>query len=164
MDTFGREYERIIDLTGNRRIAESELSDRQERREKLDIHPLGSGACAGYLARWTQAQANFVDTPRSATTESHELVIEVMRARGYPVDNFEQRAADVSVDHPDVVENYRSAHAISMSSDPSTEELRQAMLNYRALFADLLQLEDEPRVVPTSVLDLREEERPLRYR
>ena len=94
-----------------------------------------------YAERWTQAQRRFVDAPASAVAEADELVAEVMRERGYPVDDFEQRTADVSVDHPETVEHYRAAHAISVASaaqHADTEDLRQAMVHFRALFDDLL--------------------------
>jgi hypothetical protein len=142
-DQFGPEYERTVTETGDRRAAESELRERTARREKLDIVPLEPAARERYLAAWHRTQALFVDSPVEATREADRLIIEVMRDRGYPVDDFEQRAADVSVDHPQVVEDYRAARAISASNDrgeASTEDLRQALVHYRSLFEELLDL------------------------
>ena len=140
---FGPEYDRTLDRTaGDRRAAESELAEREKRREQLEIRPLSAAARDRYSGSWREVQALFVDEPRTAVRDADQLVISVMRERGYPMDDFEQRAADVSVDHPDVVENYRAAHRISEASergDATTEDLRQAMRHYRALFEDLLE-------------------------
>jgi hypothetical protein len=138
---FGPEYERTVDEVGSRRKAESELSDREKRREELDIRPLAPGARDRFADRWRTVQERFVDNPNSALNEAHVLVVEVMRERGYPTEDFEQRAADVSVDHPHVVENYRSAYAITERSDADTEDQRKAMVHYRALFDELLETE-----------------------
>jgi hypothetical protein len=136
---FGPEYDRTVDEAGSRRKAESDLSDREKRREELDIRPLAPGTRDRFADRWRTVQERFVDDPGGALNEAHVLVVEVMRERGYPTDDFEQRAADVSVDHPHVVENYRSAYAISERSDADTEEQRKAMVHYRALFDELLE-------------------------
>ena len=140
---FGPEYGRTLQETGDRREAEAELQERRERRQQLDIRPLEPGARDRYADRWQAAQRHFVDQPEPAVGEADSLVMEVMRDRGYPVaDDFEQRAADVSVDHPRVVEHYRAAHAISIRAtggEASTEDLRQAMVHFRALFEDLLE-------------------------
>ena len=139
---FGREYDREIERRGDRREAESELQERFSRHQDLDIRELDPAARREYAARWRQAQANFVDQPAVAIAEADALVIEVMRDRGYPTGgDFEQRAADVSVDHPDVVEHYRAAHGISQRATEGgagTEDLRQAMVHFRALFDELL--------------------------
>ena len=139
---FGPEYERLVDDRGDRREAESELQERFTRRQKFDIRELDPAAREDYAARWKQAQGTFVDQPAAAIAEADALVIEVMRDRGYPVaTEFEQRAADVSVDHPEVVEHYRAAHGISQRAtggQAGTEDLRQAMVHFRALFAELL--------------------------
>ena len=139
---FGPEYERTIAETGDRRAAESELAERRERRAKLEIRELDPDARDRYAERWRAAQRNFVDQPSGAVAEADRLVTEVMRERGYPVeDDFERRAADVSVDHPVVVENYRAAHTISsraVDGEASTEDLRQALVHFRALFSELL--------------------------
>jgi len=140
---FGPEYERTVEERGgDRRQAEAELQERRQRREQFEIRELDAGARDRYVERWRAAQRRFVDEPAPAVGEADALVIEVMRERGYPVaDEFEQRAADVSVDHPEVVEHYRAAHGISSratAGDASTEDLRQAMVHFRALFAELL--------------------------
>jgi FtsZ-interacting cell division protein ZipA len=145
-DRFGPEYQRTLDRADGRAEAEKELKQRAERREKLDIRSLSPEDRERYAERWRDTQAHFVDNPRSAVHEADALVILVMRERGYPIDDFDRRAADVSVDHPRVVENYRSAHAISVAdkeNKASTEDLRQAMVHYRALFEDLLEQPSE---------------------
>ncbi len=136
---FGPEYDRVVNERGDQRAAEAELRERRERRRSYDIKPLGATARDRYSERWRQTQANFVDQPASALTQADELLEEVMRERGYPVEDFEQQAADVSVDHPEVVEHYRQAHAIHRGRQASTEDLRQAMVHYRALFSELLE-------------------------
>ena len=138
---FGPEYERAISEKGDRRKAEAELDERERRRAKLDVRELDPREREEFSGRWTEVQTRFVDAPGTAVKHADSLVQEVMRARGYPVDDFEQRAADVSVDHPNVAENYRAAHAISLANDherATTEDLRQAMVHYRALFDELL--------------------------
>jgi hypothetical protein len=142
---FGPEYDRTVEEEGSRRRAESELTDREKRREELDIRPLSPGARDRFSSRWATVQERFVDDPSGALGDAHTLVIEVMRDRGYPTDDFEQRAADVSVDHPHVVENYRSAHEITERDDADTEDQRQAMVHYRALFDELLESEPANR-------------------
>jgi hypothetical protein len=141
-EEFGPEYERAVEERGDRREAEAELAERRERRSQLDIRPLEPGARERYAERWQAAQRRFVDQPAPAVAEADALVSAVMSERGYPVsDEFDQRAADISVDHPVVVEHYRAAHAISLratAGDASTEDLRQAMVHFRALFAELL--------------------------
>jgi hypothetical protein len=123
------------------RTAEAELEDRRRRVEQLQIRPLPRNERERYEAAWYQVQGRFVDDPAGAMAQADLLVGEVMQARGYPMGDFETRAADISVDHPQVVENYRAAHAIALRTQggqATTEELRQAMVHYRALFADLL--------------------------
>ena len=142
---FGPEYDRTVDEAGSRRKAESELSDREKRREELDIKPLAPGTRDRFAGRWSTVQERFVDNPGAALRDAHTLVVEVMQERGYPTDDFEQRAADVSVDHPDVVENYRSAHAITQRGDADTEDQRQALVHYRALFDELLETQPADR-------------------
>jgi hypothetical protein len=136
---FGPEYDRAVREHGDQRAAEAELSERRERRRGYDIKPLSATARDRYAERWRAAQAKFVDQPASALQDADALVGEVMAERGYPVEDFEQRAADVSVDHPEVVEHYREAHAIHAERSASTEDLRKAMVHYRALFAELLE-------------------------
>jgi hypothetical protein len=135
---FGPEYDRVVEERGDQRAAESELLERRDRRRGYDIKPLGAAARDRYAERWRATQAQFVDQPASALGDADALGAEVMRDRGYPVEDFEQQAADVSVDHPEVVEHYRFAHAIHTKQRASTEDLRQAMVHYRALFDELL--------------------------
>jgi predicted nucleic acid-binding protein len=145
-EKFGPEYGRTVKEHGDRRAAESELREREDVRERLEITPLSERQRERYGAEWQQVQSDFVDNPSGAVAEADRLVAEVMRERGYPVDDFEQQAAVVSVDHPDVVANYREGHAIYTSFDrgeASTEDLRQAMQHYRALFDDLLESPSE---------------------
>jgi hypothetical protein len=155
-ETFGPEYDRTVTETGDRRAAEAELQERTERREQFDIVPLEAEARARYVEAWRHTQAQFVDEPAEATREADRLITSVMRDRGYPVDDFEQRAADLSVDHPQVVDDYRAAHAIAAANDrseASTEDLRQALVHYRSLFEDLL--EDRPGDHAPTEEDLR---------
>jgi hypothetical protein len=140
-DRFGREYDRTVEKSGGRRQAEQELSEREKRHEELDLRPLSPRARDRYLNDWEATQARFVDDPSGAVSEADELVQRVMRDRGYPVEDFEQRAADISVEHPDLVEKYRTAHGIARSNargEASTEDLRQSVRHYRALFVELL--------------------------
>ena len=139
--TFGPEYERTVKDAGDRRAAEDELRKRQERVQALEIRPLGGTDRQRYATEWRQVQALFVDEPKVAIDDADDLIGRVMEARGYPVADFEQRVADVSVGHGAVVEHYRAAHAIAERRDDvatDTEALRQAMVHYRALFEDLL--------------------------
>ena len=139
---FGPEYDRTIESSDSKRKAESELAARQERREQLDIRPLSSAARERYTTQWQTVQAQFVDNPTGAVASADTLIQSVMGDRGYPVDDFETRAADVSVDHPHVVENYREGHRLAeqcANGNGSTEELRQAMRHYRALFDELVE-------------------------
>ena len=138
---FGPEYDRAIRSEGDARHAERVLQERQKRVERIEIRTLSPEERDRFARAWEQEQANFVDQPREAVRNADRLVKEVMQTRGYPVGDFEQRAADVSVDHPVVVENYRVAHRIAQGAEQEnvgTEELREAMIHYRALFADLL--------------------------
>jgi hypothetical protein len=140
-DRFGPEYNRTVDSSDSKRDAEAELRAREERREQLDIRPLPAAARDRYIDEWQRVQALFVDDPQGAVHDGDMLIQSVMRDRGYPVDDFEQRSADVSVDHPRVVENYRQGHQLANASargDGTTEDLRQAMRHYRALFEELV--------------------------
>jgi hypothetical protein len=149
-ERFGPEYDRTLDEAGGRRDAERELRDRQDRREQLDIHPLSEAARSRYADAWQRTQATFVDDPEAAVRDADRLVQQAMGERGYPVDDdFERRAADVSVDHPEVVENFRRGHDLWNQydrGDGSTEDLRQAMVHYRALFEELLVVETPEEV------------------
>jgi hypothetical protein len=135
-DRFGPEYERTLDRTDGRKEAEAELAARAKRREELDIRPLTTAARERYLDEWRRVQTRFVDDPSGAVTEADSLIQSVMRERGYPVDDFEQRAADISVDHPHVVERYREGHRLRRGD---TEAQRQAMVHYRGLFEELVE-------------------------
>ena len=140
-DRFGPEYDRTVGTAESKREAESDLAARQERREQLDIRPLSQAARARYVQSWQVVQAQFVDDPSVAVASADSLIASVMADRGYPVEDFEQRAADVSVDHPQVVANYRDGHRLARQNADgkgSTESLRQAMRHYRALFEELV--------------------------
>jgi hypothetical protein len=141
-ERFGPEYERVVKREGDPRKAEGVLEFREKRREKLRIIPLSEADHLQFAKRWTAVQALFVDDPKGAATEAGNLLSEVMRARGYPAGEFDQRAEDISVDHPVLVENYRVAHDIAIRHDrgqASTEDLRKALIHYRLLFEELLQ-------------------------
>ena len=141
-DRFGPEYDRAVRQHGSERKAEAKLADRETRVELLKIRDLEVTERERYLAQWQAVQSRFVDYPKGAVTEADELVCSLMKTRGYPVTDFDQRAADISVDHPLVVENYRSAHDIALRlgrGEASTEELRTAMIHYRSLFDELVQ-------------------------
>lgn len=158
-DTFGSEYDRTVDQAGDRRAAEKELLERQKQHDELELRPLSPEARDRYVRRWQSTQTRFVDDPTGAVTEADGLVQEVMRERGYPVDDFERRVADISVDHPDLVEKYRTAHGIAQSSargEASTEDMRHSVRHYRALFAELLETDDVENV---DDVDSRDEER-----
>jgi hypothetical protein len=145
-EQFGAEYDRTVAELGEQRAAEAELVARQKKHNKLDIVSLAPEARREHAATWARVQADFVDDPQDAVGRAERLVIRVMRERGYPIDDFDQRAADISVDHPDVVENYRSAHAIYLSQhngDITTEDARQAFVHYRVLFERLLASDSE---------------------
>jgi hypothetical protein len=143
---FGPEYQRTVARTGDQRAAESDLAARAQRRRELNVVALEPAARDRYLEAWRATQGRFVDDPAGATQEADRLVAQVMRDRGYPVDDFEQRAADVSVDHPQVAENYRAAHAVYQANEQglaSTDDLRQAFVHYRSLFSELLDVEGD---------------------
>jgi hypothetical protein len=145
---FGPEYDRTVDRTGGVAKAEAVLEARAKRVERLHIRPLTSDDAVRFADEWRHLQAQFVDDPKGAVTQGSRLVDEVLHARGYPVGDFEQRVEDISVDHPNVVMNYRAARDIAQEHErggASTEDLRQAMVHYRALFQDLLEIAPEPR-------------------
>ena len=138
---FGPEYDRAVEQTHGVRAAEAALEARARRVDKLHIKPLTPSDASGFGVAWQKIQAEFVDDPKGAVTKADRLIGEVMRARGYPLDDFEQRANDLSVDHPAVVTNYRAARAIALrhaQGQASTEDLRQAMVLHRSLFEELL--------------------------
>jgi len=141
MDRFGPEYHQTVRTLKSREAAEAELAEREKRVSRFNIVPLSAADCAKYQQSWVDVQSEFVDHPENAVLDANKLVREVMQKRGYPVGGFEQAAADLSVDHPAVVENYRAAHRIAERSErgeADTEELRKAVVYYRALFQDLL--------------------------
>jgi len=144
---FGPEYDRLA-RSSSPRAAEATLVERTHRVHKLPIRPLRPDERENYATRWRACQARFVDDPGGAVLEADTLVAEVMRARGYPVGDFERQAADVSVDHPRVVANYRTAHEIAIRQQggrAGTEDLRNAVIHYRALFDDLLDAKEDTR-------------------
>jgi len=132
--------------------AEAELAAREKRVERLDILPLSTADATRFRQAWVAIQARFVDDPKTSVVEADHLVYDLMAKRGYPMGDFERRAADISVDHPGVVSNYRAARAIALRDErgeSTTEELRKAVVHYRALFQELLEVrESEPSVVP----------------
>src|SRR5262245_8522511 len=141
-ERFGPEYQRVMSDHGDQRRAEAELAEREKRVSRLEIRTLDAGEHARFSQAWGATQARFVDDPVAAIKEAERLVVDLMRTRGYPIGDFEQRAADISVDHSHVVENYRAARAIAIANErgeADTEQLRQAMVHYRALFEDLLE-------------------------
>jgi len=144
---FGPEYDRAVQETGSQKQAEAELEQRRKHVEALNIRPLTQVEHDRYLADWKEVQAKFVDDPARAIKDADRLIIEVMLVRNYPVANFEERAADISVNHPVVVSNYRAAHEIALKNEQQTadtEELRQAMVHYRSLFNELLETAEQP--------------------
>jgi hypothetical protein len=143
---FGPEYERTVEDVGDRHRAEHELHERQKRVSKFEIRPLSASERDHFIESWRVIQAEFVDQPKQALAKADDLLTDVMRARGYPMENFEQRSADLSVDHPSVVQHYRAGRDIAVrhrQGEADTEDLRQAMIHFRALFDELI---NEPAV------------------
>jgi len=137
---FGPEYDRLAETRGDARAAESELTKREKRVARFHIRPLTPEESARFTRRWQDIQAEFVDDPKSSLSNADDLLGDAMAARGYPVQDFEQRSADLSVDHPVVVQHYHAAHSIALRhrhGETTTEDLRQAMIHYRALFDEL---------------------------
>jgi hypothetical protein len=146
-ERFGPEYDRVVDELGSRTRADRELEARARRVEHMPFRELSEADRVRFTSSWSRIQAQFVDDPAAAVGHANELIKEVMHARGYTSDGFEQRVADLSVDHPDVVQHYRAARALSepdRSKPVNTEELRQAVVHYRGVFADLLQVPEAP--------------------
>lgn len=138
---FGPEYERTVEDVGDRHRAEHELHERQKRVSKFEIRPLSASERDHFIEAWRVIQAEFVDQPKQALAKADDLLTDVMRSRGYPVENFEQRSADLSVDHPSVVQHYRAGREIALlhrQGEADTEDLRQAMIHFRALFDELI--------------------------
>lgn len=152
-DQFGPEYDRTVEERDNRRAAEGELRNRQKHRSALEIRPLSEPARMRYLEQWRQLQEQFVDQPAGVVVAADSLVQRVMGEEGYPMENFDAQAEVISVDHPQLVSNFRTAHAVcqrAQTQQASTEDMRTAMLNYRSLFEELLsgsdgQGYDDPR-------------------
>jgi hypothetical protein len=145
--SFGPEYDRTVADAPSRREAEHVLEERQKRRSQFDIRPLTPAARDRYTSMWQETQSRFVDDPGAAVAEADRLIELVMAERGYPVEDFDEQAADLSVDHPDVVEEYRSAHAVALAherGEAETEDLRNALIRYRSLFERLLETTEEP--------------------
>ena len=145
-ERFGPEYGRSVEDLGSRTKAESELKAREKRVEHLTIVPLAPSEAARFSQAWKDLQGRFVDNPKGAVVQADQLVRELMLKRGYPMGDFERRAADISVDHPSVVEHYRAAQAIAVRDargEADTEELRKAMVHYRALFDELLEIKED---------------------
>lgn len=144
---FGPEYDRAVEHFGTSARAERELAARARRVDHLQFRPLAPADRLRFESTWSRVQAEFVDNPKAAVMHANGLIEEVMRARGYPVEDFDQRVADLSVDHPTVVQHYRAARALTESNrsgQSQTEDLRQAVVHYRALFADLLRDTETP--------------------
>ena len=163
-EQFGPEYGRVASSAESKSDAEAELASREERRESLDIRPLDEASRTRYVEEWKVIQAEFVDEPSRAVARADSLLQEVMAERGYPVEKFDQRAADLSVDHPRVVENYREGHRLATKTQgngSATEELRQAMRHYRALFEELVESESESRMTDRGGEIMSETQTPL---
>lgn len=160
---FGSEYGRAIDAFGNRDKAEAELRSREKRVQALNIVPLVPADAERFAAQWVALQARFVDSPQGSLQEADRLVRDLMLRRGYPMGDFERRAADISVDHPGVVDHYRQAQAIAQRDrhdQADTEELRKAVVHYRALFDELLETQSPAealadRRIPPRTLETR---------
>jgi len=143
-EKFGSEYDHTVQTLGDEKKAQTELESRQKHVASLDIHPLSAKEGDRYVADWAIVQARFVDEPGQAIIDADRLIMEVMLLRNYPVSDFEQRAADLSVNYPELVSNYRAARLIAIKNEQflaDTEELRQAMIYYRSLFEELLEIE-----------------------
>jgi hypothetical protein len=151
---FGSEYDRTVDDSRNRRSAERELRERESKVDELDLRPLTEASRQRYSQQWTDMQSSFVDRPQVAVADADRLITDLMRERGYPVDDFDTRSELVSVNHPEVVQNYRTAHTIAahtIEGRTSTEDLRQAVISYRALFEEMLVDGVEPPSSDTAV-------------
>ena len=146
-DQFGPEYDRTVSSTGSRREAEKDLAERERVHESLDIRPLSEEARDRFADEWHRAEQRFVDDPELAAREADRLVRDVLTERGYPDDDFEQQAAAISVDHPRVVERYRHGHEMvhgnGAGAEERTENLRQAMVDFRAVFEELVEAEPQ---------------------
>jgi hypothetical protein len=147
---FGPEYSRTVQDLGSQTKAESELKTRERRVEGLEIVPLTAPQAARFIRSWNGLQGRFIDNPQNVVAQTDQLVRELMQKRGYPMGDFERRAADILVDHPAVVHNYRAAQAIAGRAErghANTEELRQAVMHYRALFDELIEVKEATAAV-----------------
>jgi hypothetical protein len=147
---FGPEYDRTVNESGSRSKGESELKAREKRVERLELIPLAAPEAARFSEAWQALQSRFVDNPKGVVVQAEQLVRELMEKRGYPMGDFERRAGDISVDHPEVVANYRAAQAIAVRDQrgsADTEELRKAVVHYRALFDELLEVKVSKREI-----------------
>jgi hypothetical protein len=148
---FGAEYDRAVERLGSRTKAEAELRAREKRVADLHIAPLAPADAARFTQSWNALQSRFIDNPKGVVVEADQLVRELLLKRGYPMGDFERRAADMSVDHPAIVENYRAAQAIAVRAErgeTDTEELRKAVVHYRTLFDELLEVRPVKETVP----------------
>jgi len=162
-DRFGSEYDRTVEHAHGRREAERELREREARHDELELRPLSEATRRRYAEQWDDMQSGFVDRPQVAMADADRLVTDLMRERGYPVDDFDTRSELVSVDHPDVVENYRTAHGIArrtVEGNTTTEDLRQAVISYRALFQELLVDDVDPPSSDTAAPQAAQDHRP----
>jgi hypothetical protein len=151
--TFGPEYDRVVEHAGNRTEAEKELREREKRHAELELKPLSPDSQAKYAAAWEEVQIQFVDNPAEAVTTADELVTRLIAERGYPTGDYDDKLADLSVEHAGTLQHYRDAHEISernKSGEASTEDLRQALVHYRSLFADLLGTDPVPAASETA--------------
>ena len=149
-DRFGPEYARTLEAAGSREKAEAELAAREKRVERLELVALPAAEAERFAQSWEALQAQFVDSPTTAVGEADHLVRDLMQKRGYPMGDFERRAADLSVHHASVVENYRAAQAIAarnLRGQADTEDLRRAVVHYRALFEELLETRTGRRTI-----------------
>jgi hypothetical protein len=140
-EKFGPEYDRTVETTEDRREAERELAQREQRHSEFDLKPLSASARETYTQEWAGVQEEFVDEPTKAVTDADRLITAIMAERGYPTDGYDQQLADLSVEHSSTLDHYRDAHEIVLRhgrNDASTEDLRNAMVHYRTLFEDLL--------------------------
>ena len=160
---FGPEYDRVVDESDSRLAAERELRDRERRHAELELRPLSDGSRARYAADWERIQARFVDSPNDAVREADDLVTRLVAERGYPTGDYDEQVAHLSVEHARVLDNYRNAHEINTLNtrgEATTEQLRQAVVYYRALFAELIDVHDHHALtcraaVPTRTATLR---------
>lgn|SRR5680860_333220 len=146
-ERFGPEYDRTVEGAGDQRTAEKDLKEREERRSQFEVTSLSGDAADRYREEWNKIQQRFVDEPGDAVEQADRLVVQMMRECGYPVDEFDQRANDISVDHPDVAHHYREAHGVAVAQSQGqagTEQLRQAVTSYRQLVDVLLEHDGSP--------------------